>query len=140
MSRKFHLALIFGYLIVTIYFAVFNWGIFSVSLNVSLGFTVINIPVVALLFLLGLLLLILQWTFVKMNIIKQERDLTKKDNELMALEVAYYDDPGTGIKTLSENMKNLQEKVDNIIQSRNLKPALDYGKDAPEIETSTNIS
>jgi hypothetical protein len=50
------------YTLVNVYFAVFNWKIFSVKLNVNLGFAVLEIPPFIILFLAGFILItILSW-------------------------------------------------------------------------------
>jgi len=58
--RKF-LSLIL-YTLVYLYFTIFNWEIFTVSLNINLGFAVASIPPFIILFLLGFIIIgILSW-------------------------------------------------------------------------------
>jgi len=50
------------YLLVYIYFAIFNWQVFTVNLNIDLGFGVIGFPPFIVLFVIGFLLVgILAW-------------------------------------------------------------------------------
>lgn len=60
LFRKFLLLIL--YTLVYLYFMVFNWKMFIISLNVDLGFTVVNIPPFIILFLLGFIIIgILSW-------------------------------------------------------------------------------
>jgi len=50
------------YTLINLYFAIFNWKIFTVKLNIELGFAVIELPPFITLFLTGLILIgILSW-------------------------------------------------------------------------------
>jgi hypothetical protein len=50
------------FILANLYFAVFNWQIFTVKLNINFGFAVAEIPVFIVLFLLGFIFLgILSW-------------------------------------------------------------------------------
>lgn len=50
------------YLVISLYFAIFNWQIFTVNLNVSLGFGVVSFPPFIVMFLLGFIVIgILSW-------------------------------------------------------------------------------
>ncbi len=50
------------YILVSVYFAIFNWQIFTVNLNVDLGFGVVTFPPFIMLFLLGFVIIgILSW-------------------------------------------------------------------------------
>lgn len=48
------------YILVSAYFAIFNWKIFTVDLNVSLGFGVVTFPPFIVLFLVGLVIIAIQ--------------------------------------------------------------------------------
>jgi len=51
------------YTLAYLYFAVFNWQIFIVKLNINLGFGVVEFPPFIVLFLLGFIIIgILSWT------------------------------------------------------------------------------
>jgi hypothetical protein len=58
--RKFLLLIV--YTLVYLYFTLFNWETFTVSLNINLGFAVISIPPFIILFLVGFIIIgILSW-------------------------------------------------------------------------------
>ena len=58
--RKFVLLIL--YTLVYLYFALFNWEIFTISLNINLGFAVVSVPPFIILFLLGFIIIgILSW-------------------------------------------------------------------------------
>ena len=58
--RKF--ALLILYTLVYLYFTLFNWEVFTISLNINLGFAVVSIPPFIILFLVGFIIIgILSW-------------------------------------------------------------------------------
>jgi hypothetical protein len=64
------------YTLVNLYFAVFNWRIFTVKLNVDLGFAVVEIPPFVLLFLAGFLLIaVISWINYNLRLRKMILDL-----------------------------------------------------------------
>jgi hypothetical protein len=57
-----HAFLLILYTIINLYFAIFNWQVFIVKLNIDLGFAVITIPPFIVLFLIGFIMIgILSW-------------------------------------------------------------------------------
>jgi hypothetical protein len=64
------------YTLANFYFAVFNWRIFIVKINVDLGFTVLEIPPFVVLFLTGFILIaILSWVNYNIRLRKMILDL-----------------------------------------------------------------
>lgn len=122
------------YLVIVFYFAIFNWDVFSVSLKVSLGFFIINLPLIAMIFLLGLIFLLMQWGLNhlsdlkhqqelaqnenEMNSIKKEYELksVKKDNEINALKASFYDEQIEQIKTNSEHIAELETRFNELLE------------------------
>jgi hypothetical protein len=47
IMKKIHLILLIIYVFITLYFAIFNWDVFIVNLGVSFGFSVVKLPLVA---------------------------------------------------------------------------------------------
>jgi hypothetical protein len=67
--RKFLLLII--YTVVNIYFMIFNWKVFTISLDVNLGPGSIQLPPFIILFLLGFIIIgILSWTNYVQNLQK----------------------------------------------------------------------
>ena len=130
--KKIHLILVLAYLFISFYFAIFNWDIFTVSLNVSFGFAVFKMPLIALLILFGLLLLLIQMLMANMSAIKHERDLLQKDNELMVLKVAHHDNSLPDIRNITEDLKNLQAKVDDLARNMRAGPSKSSDGDKEE--------
>jgi hypothetical protein len=57
-----HAVLLILYTLIYLYFAIFNWQVFIVKLNIDLGFAVITIPPFIFLFLIGFIIIgILSW-------------------------------------------------------------------------------
>lgn len=66
-----HYILLILYTLAYIYFAVFNWQVFIVKLNIDLGFGAISIPPFIVFFLLGFILIgVLSWMNYMANIQK----------------------------------------------------------------------
>ncbi|MGW8314188.1 MAG: hypothetical protein ACWGNV_01200 [Bacteroidales bacterium] len=67
--RKFLLLIL--YTVINIYFMIFNWKVFTLSLNVNLGPGSIQIPPFVILFLLGFIIIgILSWSNYVQNLRK----------------------------------------------------------------------
>ena len=67
--RKFLLLII--YTVINIYFMIFNWKVFTISLNVNLGFGSVQLPPFIILFLLGFVVIgILSWSNYVQNLQK----------------------------------------------------------------------
>jgi len=57
-----NIILLIVYILISLYFAIFNWQIFTVTLNVNLGFGVVSFPPFIVLFLVGFVIIgILSW-------------------------------------------------------------------------------
>lgn len=130
--KKVHLTVVLIYLFISLYFAIFNWDVFTVSLNVSFGFAVFKMPLIALLLLFGLALLLIQMMMANMSAIKRERDLLQKDNELMALKVSHYDESLPDIQHITEDIKNLQAKLEELAKNIQAGPREKPGGDKKE--------
>ena len=71
-----HSVLLILYTLLYLYFAVFNWQVFIVKLNIDLGFAVINVPPFIILFLIGFILIgILSWMHYMTSIQKMIYEL-----------------------------------------------------------------
>ncbi len=67
--KKFLLLII--YTVINIYFMIFNWKVFTISLNVNLGFGSAQLPPFIILFLLGFVIIgILSWSNYVQNLQK----------------------------------------------------------------------
>jgi cytoskeletal protein RodZ len=132
--KKVHLILLIIYVFITLYFAIFNWEVFIVNLGVSLGFAVIKLPLVAMIFLFALIFLLIQWGLAHLNESKHIQRLTQKDNEISSLEKEYelesmkkeneinalkasfYDEQVEQIKENSESIIDLQAQLNKIME------------------------
>jgi energy-coupling factor transporter transmembrane protein EcfT len=64
------------FILANLYFAIFNWKIFTVKLNINFGFAIAEIPVFIVLFLLGFIFLgILSWMNYNIRLQKMIYDL-----------------------------------------------------------------
>lgn len=93
------------YVLISLYFAIFNWQVFTVNLNINLGFGVVSFPPFIALFLLGFIVIgILSW-------INYSTSLRKMIYELEhGVEIGKIKDKltGTRVKELMLDDKNLE--------------------------------
>jgi len=113
--KRIHLILLVIYLFIGLYFTVFNWDMFMVNLNVDMGFTVINTPLLIDLFFVGLLFMLAIWGISATRILKLERDLAKKDKEISALKAVKYDEQKGDINDTKKSLSELRDKTELIL-------------------------
>ena len=66
------------YTLLNVYFMGFNWKVFTVTLNINLGFSVVSFPPFIVLFLLGFIIIgILTWTNYMASLKKMINELEK---------------------------------------------------------------
>lgn len=73
------------YLLIIIYFMIFNWGIFLLVLDVNLGIAVIQVPLIAGIFLVGFLLYIFLLISNFFSTIFLKKKLDKTESELLKI-------------------------------------------------------
>jgi len=119
------LALLF---LVMIYFAIFNWDVFVISLNVSVGVGVITVPLVATVFLIGIFFLGLQTGLTyfidarrnrerilketEIGAIKKEKDL-----EISALKASFYEEEAVQIRQNTARIVELESEMEKLRSS-----------------------
>lgn len=114
--KRTHLILIIIYLLATLYFAVFNWDIFIVNLNISLGFGIVRIPLLVVLFIAGLALLLIEWAVLKIFSLKMERDLARKEGEITKLKAVQFDSQLTEVRKNSASLEELHSKTNLVME------------------------
>lgn len=142
------------YFFVVFYFAIFNWKVFSIFLKISLGFSAINLPVVAMIFLIGLVFIFIQLGLNHLSnlklhqlLIKKENEINslqkecelkfvKKDNEINALKASFYDEWADQIKKNSESIFVLQTQLNNIMERLPAKVIDDLKEKTPTVDES----
>jgi len=94
------------YTLIFLYFMVFNWQVFTLKLNINLGFAQAQLPPFIILFILGLgLLIILTWINYIANLQKIIFELKQGKNEKMTDKLV--------IKKVKEQLKD-QENVESL--------------------------
>lgn len=110
------------YLIIIIYFAIFNWNIFVLNLDVNLGIKVIQFPLIAGIFFFGYILFILLWlnnSFSNLLLRKKFNKIRKELNKLKAASSLNIEDKFDEItKKLDEislqfNVQTNSNQIDN---------------------------
>ncbi len=113
--KKIYLPVILVYTFLLIYYAIFNWHVFILNLDVNLGFGSIKIPLIAILMAVSLTLLILQWVSVSISMLKHDRDILKKDNEIVNLKLLSQQNTETDIQKMSQTLTSLDNKVRDFV-------------------------
>ena len=133
------------YLVLSLYFAMFNWDIFIITINTNLGFAVVKTPPFLLLFLIGLFIIAIQSNFSYIRETSHEvenlqrvieLEKLKKDNEINDFKASVLD---SQTKTTERNIQKLGEIQDVLIKiTEELEPdkkkvkEKDTGKDKNE--------
>lgn len=106
------------YLLIFLYFAVFNWDVFIITINTNLGFGIAQTPPFLLLFLIGLFIIAIQSNFTYIRETRNEvRNLhrsielekLKKDNEINDFKASVLD---SQTNTSERNIQKLGEIQD----------------------------
>ncbi len=123
---------VFIYLMLIIYTAIFNWAIFTVPLNISFGFVSLKMPLLVMVSLLGLVILIVQGTWLGYYIWRNEQQLMlkdveieslekdcelvslQKDNEISSLKLSYYEMKPEDLQKNKESLAQLRSQVQRI--------------------------
>jgi hypothetical protein len=111
--------------LVMVYFAIFNWSVFIVSLDISTGFGLVTLPLVAAVFLVGLVFLGLQTGLTYFIDLRRSREKTQreseigtfkkeKDLEISALKASFYEEEAGQIKQNAERIAELQMEMEKV--------------------------
>lgn len=115
--------MLFIYLIIYVYYAIFNWEVFAIKLNTNAGFSIIGGFPFVFFFLLGLaaLLLIKYLVYIdKVNTEKRESnnkhqiEIMAKDIELLKMKEVLFKMQNSEMGKNSADLNALHEKLDNL--------------------------
>ncbi len=112
--NKFALVLTVIFLIIAIYFAVFNWNVFILDLDVNVGFQIIQLPLVATIFAIGITFLALQWLVSLLKELNLEKKISKKTEEVNSLKYGSTFPIEENFTSLSNKMEELLSKVNDL--------------------------
>lgn len=101
------------YLVIIVYFAIFNWNIFVLELDINLGIKVVQAPLIAVTFLLGILFFLILWLNSWFSILLIRKKLNKTRNELYTLKAAHD-------LNVDDKLNILTNKLDSVIDNLNL--------------------
>ena len=118
IMRNVHLAIIILYFIIACYFALFNWAIFSVSLDIDLGFSILQIPLIAMVFSFSLVILLLQLGLIYLSDLSHERDMDKKETEIQSVKAGLHDHKLDDLEGFSEKLTSVEQKLDELLTSQ----------------------
>lgn len=115
------------WIVIWAYFAVFNWNVFNVKINMSLGFTVINSYPFIWFFVLGVLILLgirylVQYSRMLRQLEMKEKNnkiaMQEKDIEILKLKEVLFEMQSKEFNKSTANINALNEKLDRIIAER----------------------
>lgn len=116
------------YLLIYAYFILFNWQVFTTTLNINLGFGVVTIPPFILLFLLGFIIIgILSWISYISSLqrtiyeLEQGVELGKMKDKLIRSKIREYFSEGQNVELLRaqlgiQELIKRQEELASMIQ------------------------
>lgn len=115
--KNIHIVLIALYSFLGVVLMVLNWDLFTVNLEINLGFMVVYFPFVSVLFFSGLLLLVIQWGLMRLQEVSLVRSVREKENEVEKLKSNILDEQTPHIADVMANMGYIDEKVDRIMKA-----------------------
>ncbi|MEX0982962.1 MAG: hypothetical protein WDZ47_12845 [Bacteroidales bacterium] len=127
------------YLIIWIYYAGFNWDVFSIKLNTNAGFSVIGGYPFIFFLLLGLAALLLLRYFVYINKVNTEKKesnsshriaIMEKDIELLKMKEVLFKMQTAEMDKNSSHLSALHEKLDSL--SNQMSEKREEGKEDKE--------
>lgn len=119
--------LIFIWIAIWLYYALFNWDVFVVKLNTNFGFNTIPTLPFVLFFFIGLLLLVVMKYIIYYEQVQIEaRDkeykdkisLLKKDIEILKLKEVLFKMQSEGMNKSTATVNALQAKLDELSKKR----------------------
>lgn len=119
--------LIFIWIAVWLYYALFNWDVFVVKLNTNLGFNTIPILPFVLFFFIGLLILVVMKYIIYYEQVqvdardkeyKDKISLLKKDIEILKLKEVLFKMQSEGMTKSTATVNALQAKLDELSKKR----------------------
>jgi len=111
------------YLLIWIYYAVFNWDVFAIQLNTNAGFSVIKGYPLAFFFLLGFAAILILKYFIQLNATeteKQNKDknhkiaMQEKDIELLKMKEVLFKMQTSEMGKNSSHLDALHKKLDSL--------------------------
>ena len=111
------------YAAVWIYYAAFNWEVFSIKLNTNAGFSVIGGYPFVFFFLLGIILLLALKYLIHLNKVHEDKtekdsrhkiEIMEKDIELLKMKEVLFKMQTSEMGKNSSHLNALHEKLDNL--------------------------
>ncbi|MBD3223575.1 MAG: hypothetical protein GF313_02530 [Caldithrix sp.] len=102
------------YIMIVLYFAIFNWDLFTVTLNIDIGFTLIQMPIFIVLFSISFIFILLQLAMGIINNMQTERHIAQKDYEIMNLKAEQYGNQLSEVRKNAMSLKELHNKINKL--------------------------
>jgi predicted PurR-regulated permease PerM len=105
--KKIKLFLTAFYIFIIAYFAIFNWDIFVLKLDVNLGFQSVNFPLVAGIFFIGIIFFILLLLNTSITNIVNKNKLAKSNEQLSKFNY-------TNSSEIENKLEKIQSSIDEL--------------------------
>ena len=109
--KKFKLFLAVFYILIITYFAVFNWNVFMLELDINLGFRVVHFPLLAGIFFIGLFFFILLWIYSSITNLIMNKKLAKTNEQLNKLKDSDNSEIENKLEKLFNSIDELKDKI-----------------------------
>ncbi|RMF60687.1 MAG: hypothetical protein D6748_03545 [Calditrichaeota bacterium] len=115
MIKKTHLILLISYVAIILYLAIFNWKLFFLPIDISIGLTDVRFPLVALIAFIGLVVVVTQWLMANYSLLKYQRDVITKEKELLEATTSTDKNAPSALKPIKEEIEKLHQKLDQLL-------------------------
>lgn len=109
--KKFTLFLAVFYILIIGFFAIFNWNVFMLELDVNLGVRVVQFPLIAGIFLIGLFLFVLLWINSSITNIIMKKNLAKTNERLNKMRETNNSEIENKLEKLFNSFDELKDKI-----------------------------
>ena len=115
--KNFTLFLGVFYILIIAYFAVFNWNVFMLELDVNLGIGIIQFQLIAGIFLVGLFLFILLWINSSITNVIMKKKLANSNERLNKLRDSNNSEIEIKLEKLINSIDEVKDKI-NFVSKR----------------------
>ena len=115
--KNFTLFLGVFYILIIAYFAVFNWNVFMLELDVNLGIGIIQFQLIAGIFLVGLFLFILLWINSSITNVIMKKKLANSNEQLNKIRDSNNSEIEIKLEKLFNSIDEVKDKI-NFVSKR----------------------
>ncbi|MCW8850264.1 MAG: hypothetical protein OQJ81_09840 [Melioribacteraceae bacterium] len=110
--KKFTLFIATIYILIITFFAILNWNVFMLELDVNLGVRIVQFPLLAGIFLIGLFFFTLLWIYSTLTNIIMNKKLAKTNQQLNKIKDSNNSEMENKLEKLFKIINELKDKID----------------------------